>query len=103
MQVPFDVFPFILLSTREYQCHQGKDKNVTKKLNREKINTLKPKLCSDHPQHIKKEEIVSTNQKTSFPCQVSRQKKLQISKVCYNKRQKTFACCQFQIIERSFG
>ena len=41
MQIPFDEVPFILLSTREYQCHQGKNKSIskkTKKLNVEKIS-----------------------------------------------------------------
>ena len=31
MRTPFDGVPFVLLSTREYQCHQGKYKNVSKK------------------------------------------------------------------------
>ena len=30
MHIPFDRVPFTLLSTSEYQCHQGKDKNVSK-------------------------------------------------------------------------
>ena len=38
MHIPFDGVPFILLSMREYQFYQGKDKNVSKKLNIEKIN-----------------------------------------------------------------
>ena len=38
MHIPLDGVPFVLLSTREYQCHQGKDKDVSKKLNIEKIN-----------------------------------------------------------------
>ena len=51
MRIPFDGVPFALLSTREYQCHQGKDKSVSKKMKyRENQHQ---KLCSDHPQHIK--------------------------------------------------
>ena len=38
MHIPFDGVPFVLLSMREYQFYQGKDKNVSKKLNIEKIN-----------------------------------------------------------------
>ena len=31
MQIPFDEVPFMLLSTREYQYHQGKSKSISKK------------------------------------------------------------------------
>ena len=30
MHIPFDGVPFVLLSTREYQCHQGKDRRFKK-------------------------------------------------------------------------
>ena len=31
MHIPFDGVPFVLLSMREYQCHQGKHEIVSKK------------------------------------------------------------------------
>ena len=31
LNIPFVGVPSILLSTREYQCHQEKDKNISKK------------------------------------------------------------------------
>ena len=49
MHIPFDGVPFVLLSTREYQCHQGKDKNVSKKMKYRE--NQRQKLCSDHSQH----------------------------------------------------
>ena len=60
MHIPFDGIPFILLSTREYQCHQGKVKTLKKKkLIIEKINarnyakttlnTLKRGNCLNQP------------------------------------------------------
>ena len=51
MHMPFDGIPFILLSTREYQCQQGNNKNISEK--KKYIENEHQKLCWDHPQHIK--------------------------------------------------
>ena len=65
MHIPFDGVPFVLLSTREYQCHQGKDKNVSKKMKyRENQHQ---KLCSDHPQHIKTRKLSQPTKKLDCP------------------------------------
>ena len=63
MYVPFDGVPFVLLSMREYQCHQGKDKNVSKEWNIEK----RQKLCSDHPQDIKTRKLSQPTKKLDCP------------------------------------
>ena len=61
MNIPFVGVPSILLSTREYQCHQEKDKNISKKKKIYKKST--PKTMLRLPSTHKNEEIVSTNQK----------------------------------------
>ena len=53
MNIPFVGVPSILLSTREYQCHQEKDKNISKNIYIYTKNQ-RQKLCSDYPQHIKR-------------------------------------------------
>ena len=48
----FDGIPYIWLSRRHYQCHQGKDKSKAKKLKyKNKVNS---KLLSDHQSIITK-------------------------------------------------
>ena len=47
-----------------------------------------PEIMLRPPSTHKNKEIVWTNQITRLPCQVSNLKKLQIFKVCYNKRHK---------------
>ena len=59
MYIPFDGVPFVLLSTREYRCHQRKDKNVSKKMKYRET----PEIMLRPPSRHKNEEIVSTNQK----------------------------------------
>ena len=46
MQIPFDEVPFILLSTREYQYHQGKSKCISKKKKKKKKRTKKTRSVS---------------------------------------------------------
>ena len=90
MRIPFDGVPFALLSTREYQCHQGKDKSVSKKMKyRENQHQ---KLCSDHPQHIKTTKLSQPTKKLDARSGLKLKKFTDFqSLLCCNKRHKTFA------------
>ena len=89
MHIPFDGVPFVLLSTREYQCHQGKDKIVSKKI--KFIENQRQKLSSDHPQHIKTRKLSQPTKKLDFPVRFQVKNFCRFSKVSYDKRHKTFA------------
>ena len=99
MHIPFDGVPFVLLSTREYQCHQGKDKIVSKKI--KFIENQRQKLSSDHPQHIKTRKLSQPIKKLDFLVRFQVKKYCRFSKVFYEKKHKTFAWCQFKSIERT--
>ena len=51
LHIPFDGVPYLHLNTRQYNCHQGKDKNVKIKENHRAKQQAK--LCSDHSQYVK--------------------------------------------------
>ena len=63
MHIPFDGVPFILLSTREYQCHQRND-NFKKMKYRE---NQRQKLRSDHHQHVKTRKLSQPTEKLDCP------------------------------------
>ena len=62
----FDGVPYIFLGTREYQCHQGNDKN---KCNKDKHRKKKNELVRgiDHTQHIKSRKLAQPTKKLDCP------------------------------------
>ena len=48
LHIPFDGVPYVHFNTRQYNCHQGKDKNV--KITENQRAKQQAKLCSDHSQ-----------------------------------------------------
>ena len=53
-RIHFDGVPYIFLGNGDYQCHQGRDRNITKK---QKCKETRKVLGRgiDHTQHIKRE------------------------------------------------
>ena len=60
--VPFDGVPYLHLNTRQYNCHQGKDK--IKENYRAK---QQDKLCSDHSQYVKTRKWSQPTKKLDCP------------------------------------
>ena len=66
----FDGVPYIFLGNRDYQCHQGKDSNITKK--RKYKETRKDLVRGvDHTQHIKTRKLSQPSKKLNCPVQFS--------------------------------
>ena len=66
----FDGVPYIFLGNRDYQCHQGKDRNITKK---RKYKETRKDLARgvDHTQHIKTRKLSQPSKKLNCPVQFS--------------------------------
>ena len=94
MYIPFDGVPFVLLSTREYQCHQGKDKIVSKKI--KFIENQRQKLSSDHPQHIKTRKLSQPIKKLDFLVRFQVKKYCRFSKVFYEKKTQNICVMSIQ-------
>ena len=65
IHIPFDGVPYLHLNTRQYNCHQGNDKNVKYKEN----HRAKPqaKLCSDRSQYVKTRKCLHPAKKLDCP------------------------------------
>ena len=66
----FDGVPYIFLGNRDYQCHQGKDRNITKK---GKYKETRKDFVHgvDHTQHIKTRKLSQPSKKLNCPVQFS--------------------------------
>ena len=63
-QIKF-VTPYLLLGSCQFQCHQGDDKNVSKK--RKFRETQKEKLKGDHAEPIKTKKLTQPSKKVGCP------------------------------------
>ena len=63
--IPIDGVPYLHLNTRQYNCHQGKDKNVKIKENHRAKQQAK--LCSDHSQYVKTRKWSQPTKKLDCP------------------------------------
>ena len=59
--IHFDGVPYIFLGNRDYQCHQGRDRNITKKQKCKETGKVLARGV-DHTQH-KNEKIITTFKK----------------------------------------
>ena len=60
-----DGVPYIFLGNRDYQCHQGRDRNITKKQNCKETRKVLARGV-DHTQHIKTRKLSQPSKKTFF-------------------------------------
>ena len=68
--IHFDGVPYIFLGNGDYQCHQRRDRNITKK---QKCKETRKVLGRgiDHTQHIKTRKLSQPSKKLYFPVQFS--------------------------------
>ena len=59
--IKFDGIPYIWLGSCEYQCHQGKDKNVI--IKQKYRLKQQEKLCSDHPEAVQTRKLAQPSKK----------------------------------------
>ena len=64
MEIKFRGTPFILIGSQTYQCHQGKDFNVSKKIY---YNEAKKKKVPFEHSHIKSRKLSQPTKKMEFP------------------------------------
>ena len=65
LHILFDGVPYLHLNTRQYNCHQGKDKNV--KIKENHCAKQQAKLCSDHSQYVKTRKWSQPTKKLDCP------------------------------------
>ena len=70
LPLPFDGVPYVFLGAKDYQCHQGKDKNLLmkKKFSEKKETRVRG---VDHVQHIKSRKLAQPTKKLDCPVRFS--------------------------------
>ena len=64
-QIEFTGTPYLFLGSFQFQCHQGSDKNISKKVKFRK--TQKEKLTGDHAEPIKTKKLTQPSKKVGCP------------------------------------
>ena len=83
--IHFDGVPYIFLSNRDYQCHQWRDRNITKK---QKYKETRKDLVRgvDQTQHIKTRKLSQLSKKLNCPVPFSVKKIVPFSRLQHFQR-----------------
>ena len=89
-QIKFTGAPYLYLGSCQFQCHQGSDKNITKKVKFRE--TQKEKLTGDHAEPIKTKKLTQLSKKVGCPVMFAVKKTYSFSELKISadtKRQRT--------------